>query len=58
MSNIKHRAEASNADKYNCPSCYHMNGKRDLKICMTCAQGDKYEKYSAFNFMETVRGQE
>lgn len=44
MTEKRHRAEASNADKYNCPSCWHMNGERNLKICMTCEQGNKYKK--------------
>lgn len=56
MTGKRHRAEASNADKYNCPSCWHMNGERNLKICMTCEQGDKYKKYEAFDFIKSIRG--
>ena len=44
MSDIKHRKEASNADKYNCPSCSRMNPveNRRLDICMECKSGDKF----------------
>lgn len=42
MEKPRHREYSSNADKYDCPRCYNMNGERNLSICMTCKSGDKF----------------
>ena len=44
--NNKHRKEASNADKYNCPMCARMvpEENRRLDICMKCKSGDLFVK--------------
>ena len=41
------KREYSNAGKYPCPTCNHMNpiANRDLDICMNCMGGDKYSRF-------------
>ena len=41
------KREYSNAGKYPCPTCSHMNpiSNRDLDTCMACMGGDKYSRF-------------
>ena len=42
------KREYSNAGKYPCPTCNHMNpiSNRDLDTCMACMGGDKYSRFN------------
>lgn len=41
------KREYSNAGKYPCPTCNHMNpiANIELGICMSCMGGDKYSRF-------------
>lgn len=42
------KREYSNAGKYPCPTCNHMNplNFRDLNVCRECVAGDKYLRFN------------